>query len=428
MSDEHNTEQTPTGPAPLHGLLAEYETPWQLVDASKKVRDARYQRWDTFTPFPIHGIDAAMGIKMTILPWIVLGAGLTGLTTAILLQWWTNAFDYPWIVSGKPFWSIPANVPIMFELTVLFSGITTLIGMLALNGLPHPSHPLHMKERFARATNDRFFLLIEASDAKFDEKSTRALLEATGPVVLDEVLEDRQTSDRLPRGLTYALIILTTAAMLPFALAAKARYTKSRQPRIHAIGDMDWQPKYKAQRENPVFPDKRAQRPQMAGTIAVGELREDEHYYRGKVEGDFARTFPFQLPLTQQTMDRGQQRFGIYCTPCHGLLGDGQGMITKRAEALAESGRGRGMAWVPPTNINQEHIRQQPVGQLFDTITNGIRNMPPYGPQIPTEDRWAIVMYLRALQEKNAGSGPAPAPTPAPAPPTQTPPSGSNPP
>jgi mono/diheme cytochrome c family protein len=427
MSDEYNKDESGSkGPAPLHGLLAEYETPWQLVDASKKVRDARYQRWDTYSPFAIHGMEKAMGIKMTVLPWIVLAAGLTGLATAIALQWWTNAVNYPWIVSGKPLWSIPANVPIMFELTVLFSGITALVAMLMLNGLPHPSHPLDLKERFARATDDRFFLLIEASDAKFDEKKTRALLEETGPVVLDEVLEDRQTSDRLPRGVTYAIIILTTAAMLPLALAAKARYTKSREPRIHLIGDMDWQPKYKAQRQNPVFADTRAQRVQVAGTIAVGELREDEHYYRGRTEGNFARTFPFQLPPTSQTIERGQERYGIFCAPCHGMLGDGQGMVTKRAEALIASGRGRGMAWVPPTDMTQAHIVAQPVGQLFDTITNGIRNMPAYGPQIPTEDRWAIVMYVRALQRRAAQTGaPAPEPAPAPAPPTQTPAPGS---
>ena len=425
MSDEHKTEVVPNGPAPLHGLLAEYETPWQLVDASRKVRDARYERWDTFTPFPIHGIDKAMGIKMTVLPWIVLGAGLTGLATAIWLQLWTNGVDYPLIVSGKPFFSIPANVPIMFELTVLFSGITTLIAMLMLNGLPHPSHPLDLKARFARASDDRFFLLVEARDAKFDEKQTRALLEATGPLVLDEVREDRETSDRLPRVVTYALIILTTAAMLPLALAAKARYSKSRDPRVHLIGDMDWQPKYKAQRTNPVFDDDRAQRPQVAGTIAVGELREDDHLYRGKVEGEYARTFPFQIPLSQASVERGQERFGIYCAPCHGLLGDGQGMVAKRADALITSGRGRGMAWVQPTDINQPHIQAQPVGQLFETITNGIRNMPPYASQISSEDRWAIVMYMRALQKKHGVAPPAGSP-PAATPPTQTPNSGSN--
>jgi mono/diheme cytochrome c family protein len=403
MSHAHDQEKAaPLGPPPLHGLLAEYESPWDLVAASKKVRDAGFSRWDTYTPFPVHGIDQAMGIKMTILPWLVFGAALAGLATAIWLQWWTNAQDYPWIVSGKPFWSIPANVPIMFELTVLFSVLTTLGGMLVLNGLPLPSHPLDLKERFARASDDRFFLLIEASDPKFDKSDTRALLAGTKPAVLDDVLEDRSSSAELPKIFVYGMIVLTAAAAVPFALAAKARFTTSRSTRIHLIQDMDAQPKYKAQRPNPFFADLRAQREQVAGTVAVGELREDDQLYRGKIGPEFVRTFPTQIPLSDATIQRGQERFGIYCAPCHGFAGDGNGMVAKRAEALASTGAGKGMAWVPPTNINQNYLRQQPVGQLFDSITNGVRNMPPYGAQISTEDRWAIVMYLRALQAKSA--------------------------
>ncbi|MGC4093657.1 MAG: DUF3341 domain-containing protein [Polyangiaceae bacterium] len=403
MSHAHdNKKAAPSGPPPLHGLLAEYESPWDLVEASKKVRDAGYKRWDTYTPFPVHGIDGAMGIKMTILPWLVLGAALTGLGTAIWLQWWTNAVDYPWLISGKPFWSIPANVPIMFELTVLFSALTTLGGMLVLNGLPLPSHPLDLKERFARATDDRFFLLIEAADPKFDAKQTRSLLEGTKPALVDDVLEDRSSTDELPKIFVYGMIILTAAAAVPFALAAKARFSTSRETRIHLIQDMDAQPKYKAQRRNPFFADTRAQREQVAGTVAVGEAREDDAFYRGKLGPEFVRAFPTQVPLSQASIERGQQRFGIYCTPCHGFAGEGNGMVANRAERLATTGMGKGMAWVPPTNINQDYLRQQPVGQLFDSITNGVRNMPGYGAQISTEDRWAIVMYLRALQAKSA--------------------------
>jgi mono/diheme cytochrome c family protein len=395
MSDETKPE-APTGPAPLHGILAEYDTPQQIKEAARKVRDAGFKRWDTYTPFPVHGIDAAMGIKMTVLPWIVLGAGLTGLTTAILLQWYANAFDYAWITSGKPFWSVPANVPIMFELTVLFSGITTLVGMLMLNNLPLPSHPLDSIRRFARSTDDKFFLFIEAADAKFDDAKTRALLDGTHPVAVEDVPEDVKSSDKLPTVLIYGIIILTVAAAIPFALAAKARYSKSSSPRIHAIGDMDWQPKYKSQRSNPVFADQRAARLDPEGTVAVGELREDDHLFRGKVGGAFASTFPEQVPLTPETMARGRERFGIYCAPCHGQTGAGDGMISKRAELLQS--RGVAGAWVPPTDLTQEHLRFTPVGSLFDSITNGVRNMPAYGPQITTADRWAIVMYVRALQ------------------------------
>jgi len=397
MSDAHEPNQD-SGPAPLHGILAEYKTPGEILAASRKVRDAGFSRWDTYTPFPVHGIDKAMGIRMTVLPWIVLGAGLTGLATAILLQWWTNAYDYPWIISGKPTFSIPANVPIMFELTVLFSGITALVAMLVLNNLPFPSHPLDFVRRFARATNDRFFLFVEAADPKFDEESTKALIDGTHPEAVESVFEDRTTPDALPIGIIYGLVILTVASAVPFALAAKARFTTSRTPRIHIIQDMDSQPKYKAQRENPVFSDGRATRIPDPETVAVGELREDDHFYRGKDGGAFARTFPAVFRADQAAMDRGQQRFGIYCAPCHGLGGEGNGMVAKRAEELGQG------TWTPPTNLTEARIRNMPVGELFNTVTNGIRNMPAYGPQIPTGDRWAIILYLRALERSRAAT------------------------
>jgi mono/diheme cytochrome c family protein len=398
MSDEHKKSSAKPGPAPLHGLLAEYDTPPQLLHAAKKIREAGFTKWDTYSPFAVHGIDEAMGIKMTVLPWFTLCAGLTGLATAIALQWWTNAFDYPWIISGKPFWSIPANVPIMFELTVLLSAITTLVGMLLLNNLPLPSHPLDQVRRFARVTDDKFFLMILASDPKFDAEDTPALLETTHPVAIEAVKEDRITEEAMPSGLVYGLIIVAVASVVPFALAAKARYTKSESTRIHIIQDMDSQPKYKAQRENPFFADNRSDRPAIEGTVAVGDARDDDHFYKGKVGSEWARTFPSEIAMTEATMDRGRQRFGIYCTPCHGQIGQGDGMVAKRADQLAQG------TWVPPSNITQANLREMPVGELFNSITNGVRNMPGYGPQIKTEDRWAIIMYVRALQRSRSGS------------------------
>lgn len=402
MSEAQHSPETPES-APLHGVLAEYNSPGEILAASKVIRDAGYTKWDTYTPFPVHGIDAAMGIKMTRLPWIVLLAALTGFATAVLLQWWTNAVDYPFPISGKPFWSIPANVPIMFELTVLFSAFASLGAMLVLNNLPLPAHPLDLKERFAKATDDKFFLLITAADPMFDDKDTRELLESTHPAVLDDVPEDRESSDKLPRVVIYGMIILTVASLVPFALFAKARETRNRHTRIHAIWDMDFQPKYKSQRQNPLFEDGRAMRLPPDGTVAVGQLKTDQHLHEGKADdGTWARTFPREIAPTEQTIERGKDRFQIYCTPCHGYSGAGDGMVHKRATQLADMGVAG--SWVPPTNLQQQYLNEQPVGQLFNSITNGVRNMPAYGRIIPTEDRWAIIMYLRALQRMRLAS------------------------
>lgn len=395
MTQELTNPDMATVEEPLHGLLAEYETPEALIRAAHQVRESGFKCWDTFTPFPVHGIDGAMGIKPTILPWLVFGAGATGCTVGLVLQWWTNAVNYPFLISGKPFWSLPANIPVIFELTVLLSAATAVFGMLLLNNLPQPSSPLDLKARFARATDDRFFLLVQAADPKFDEPSTRKLLEETHAVVVDSLLEDRSTSDRLPRGLIYGLAVLAAASVIPFALIARSREIRSDVPRLDLVRDMDFQPKVKAQRAFPLFADGRGDRAPEPGTVALGDIRSDALAF-GKADGEFVKTFPPEIALSTETMARGRQRFAIYCAPCHGLAANGDGMVAARAEALAQG------TWVPPTNLNQDYVRQQPVGQIFGTITNGIRNMPAYGPQIPIEDRWAIVMYLRAIQRKHA--------------------------
>jgi hypothetical protein len=174
-------------PLDLVGLLAEYETVDAVISAAAKVRQAGFTRWDVHSPFPIHGIDSVMGIRPTILPWLVLGGGLSGLAGGIGLQWFCNAFAYPLIISGKPFWSLPANIPVAFECTVLAAALTAVFGMLALNRLPMLYNPLFKSDRFRRVTDDRFFVVIDASDRKFDEQSTTQLLNDAGAVAVERV-------------------------------------------------------------------------------------------------------------------------------------------------------------------------------------------------------------------------------------------------
>lgn len=160
----------------LFGYMVEFDKVDEVLAAAARVRDAGYTKWDVHTPFVIHGLDAAMGIKGTKLPFLVFAGGLTGTAAGIGLQWFTNAFDYPFLISGKPIFSLPANIPVAFETTILFAALSTLIGMLAFNGLPQLFHPLHTNRRFKRATDDRFFISIEAADPLFDRDQTRDLL------------------------------------------------------------------------------------------------------------------------------------------------------------------------------------------------------------------------------------------------------------
>ena len=192
--DPAETTETPK----LHALLAEFETPGEVLKAAEKVREAGYRWWDCCTPFPVHGLDGAMGIKPTILPVMVFFAGLTGLIVAFILQAFTNSTGasiwalvwvtgYPYLISGKPLLSIPAFIPVMFELTILFSALTTVFGMFGMNGLPRLHHPLLANDRFRRVTDDRFYIVIEARDPKFFRSRTEAFLDSLGAVAVEEV-------------------------------------------------------------------------------------------------------------------------------------------------------------------------------------------------------------------------------------------------
>jgi hypothetical protein len=182
-----------------YALLAEYHTVDELMHAAEKVRDAGYKRWDCHTPFPVHGLDKAMGVTPTILPFLTLGMGLTGLATAVIMQWWVNATNidllnigmpgYQYLISGKPMWSFPANIPVIFEMTVMFAAYTTVIMLFVLSRLPRHYNPLFKSARFRRATSDRFFIVIEATDHRFNPKSTHQLLESTHPKALETITE-----------------------------------------------------------------------------------------------------------------------------------------------------------------------------------------------------------------------------------------------
>jgi len=172
---------------PLYGYLVSFDNVDKLLAGAEKVRDAGYTKWDSHTPFVVHGLDAAMGIRPTILPYLVFLGGLTGTAFGLLLQWYTNAFDYPFQISGKPIISLPAYIPVAFETTILFAALTALVGMLAFNGLPQLYHPLHTSRALKKATDDHFCISVEAGDPVFDRTKTRELLESLGGSGVEEV-------------------------------------------------------------------------------------------------------------------------------------------------------------------------------------------------------------------------------------------------
>jgi len=210
---------------------------------------------------------------------------------------------------------------------------------------------------------------------------------------------------RIPAIFISLALIGAFASWIPLALFARARASYSKEPRVSLIQDMGVQPKYSQQQSSEVFADGRADRPQIVGTVARGHLDADDHYYRGysmetdpktgKPAAKFFEDFPSQVKVDMVLLQRGRQRFDIYCSACHGLDGYGHGTVNERGLELQLEEHG---AWVQAANLTIDPPKSRPVGHIYNTINNGIRNMPGYGAQIPVEDRWAIVAYVRALQ------------------------------
>ncbi len=175
---------------PVYGVVAEFDTPEALVHAGQEVHHRHgYKKLDALSPFPVHGIDEAIGVPRSILGYIVFCAGTLGAAAALLLIWWTSAVDYPLVIGGKPLFSVVFSVPITFELTVLFSAFAAVFGMFHLNRLPTYYHPVFNFRNFPDVTNDKFLLLVEASDPKFDVVRTQQLLESLGAKVTEVVEE-----------------------------------------------------------------------------------------------------------------------------------------------------------------------------------------------------------------------------------------------
>lgn len=225
------------------------------------------------------------------------------------------------------------------------------------------------------------------------------------------------------------IVVLAIAGLVPFGLIALSRARPSPELPVHPILDMDKQPKFKAQGANPMFADGRAMRPLIAGSLAredmtvPNEVLNDPAFPRwidGRSEpivpGDptaydrlmqgiepqangqpgFAAGIP--VPVSLDLMRRGRERFNVYCTPCHGAGGYGDGMVARRAAEMQATGADTAAGWVAPTNYHSDELRSRPAGHLYNTIANGIRSMPSYAKQISVADRWAIVAYVKALQ------------------------------
>ncbi len=358
-------------------VLGIFDTPNALMQAIPKARAAGLGTVEAYTPYPIHGIDEALGLRKSPLGGMVLVMGVLGALVALGGQYWISAIDYPIITGGKSAASWEAFIPIMFEVTVLFATFTAGLGMLfLLNKLPFFGHPVLSSKAITGITRDRYALALEAEDESFDSAAAAQVFREAGAVEI-EILPapDRSpflTSDFILRTLGGIFAACVVAGLAMFFLTKWF-------PLLAPMKHMQDQPRLNAQKGSTFFKDGHGMQLPVAGTVARGYLP------TATGTQDAAATLVNPLPRTREVFAVGRKAYANRCEVCHGALGNGVGSLT-----AAYGGKA--------ANLQAQQFRDYPDGKIYWVLVNGKNNMPSHAPYLSESERWAVVHYVRALQ------------------------------
>ncbi|MGC9985113.1 MAG: quinol:electron acceptor oxidoreductase subunit ActD [Polyangia bacterium] len=359
-------------------VLGLYSDGHKIVDAANQIRPRKLGRLEAYTPYPVHGLDRAIGLAPSRLGRLVMFMGVMGAGLALLFEGWVSAVDYPLITGGKPLFSWQAFVPVMFEVTVLFATFTAGLAMLfAFNKLPWFGHPILHSKAIKDITRDKLALSIEATSVAFDAEAARQALVDNGAESVEIV-----PVPAWDRPLSLLGLLRTIAAIVAACLVAGAGLFAAEKlmPIVPPMIHMHDQPKLSAFRESSFFADGRGMRPAVEGTVARGHLPPD---FATPEEAGALLGNP--LPLTQAVAERGRKVFNDHCAICHGPVGDGVPLLSR-----AYGGK--------PGNFLSNEIRARPEGHLYGVLMLGKNAMPSYAADLDATDRWAVVHYIRILQ------------------------------
>jgi len=364
----------------LYAVTALFKTPNDIIAAAKAVRDAGYTKFDVHTPYPVHGMDRAMGLKETKLGFVTLAAGILGAVGMISFASWVASVDYPQVIGGKPYWSWPAFVPVTYEIAVLSAVLLTVGAMITFFlKFPNNSHPLHDTRYMKAVSSDTFGIAIQADDSKFNEQEVNAFLKKLGGDV-EPIYYTEEFLNFKPQMFEPKFILLLVGVALVAAGGGYFTWNK-----LLFMPPFDWmmeQPRVNAQSKSEFFADGFGMRPPVEGTVARGFI---PYPYKATDRADSVGALlanPF-LP-TKKVLELGKQKYFTFCSPCHGNFGNGDSRL-------------QGQFPNPPT-LHSDKVRQWPDGAIFHVITVGQNVMPSYQYQITREERWAIVHYVRTLQ------------------------------
>ena len=360
----------------LYGIAALFDTPDQIIHTASTISGAGYRRYDINTPYPVHGMDNAMKLKASTLGYIALILGIIGASSAVGFMWWATSIDYPLVIGGKPFFSLPAFIPIIFEVTVLLASVGTVIVMLFIFfRLPSNSHPVHDTPYMKKVSVDKFGVVIEARDKLFDaDKVTELLKELHAgevfPIYFEEYAPMRVYT---PKFIVFLVLVFIIVSGTTYFSLNKLLY-------MPPFTWMMIQPKLTPQSTSSFFSDGQAMRMPVEGTVSRGNM---PYPFEGEPEkaGKFLSN---PLTPTKQVLELGQRKFNTYCSPCHGYFGKGDSRLDDQ--------------FPNPPSLQSEKLRTLPDGQIFHIITTGQNLMPSYAKQVLPEERWAIIHYIRSLQ------------------------------
>jgi mono/diheme cytochrome c family protein len=347
------------------------------VQAIPAVRSGVNGKLEAYTPYPVHGIDEALGLKKSPIAGMVLVAAILGAVAALALQLWTSGVDYPLTTAGKPYFSWEAFVPIMFELTVLFAAFTAGLGMLLLlNRLPFFRHPMLRAKSIPLITRDRFALAVESDGNGLDTERIAALLRQSGATAVEVLEMPPAPGPASPRFFVGILLGLGLACLVAgYATYWAMKLFPKAIPMIHMLD----QPRLDPQAASDFFSNGSGMRMPVEGTVSSLSIP----YTVGDLDSAAALGNP--LPRSAEVLLLGRGLYNDYCSVCHGILGDGRATLTAAYEAK-------------PANLSSRNIVDLPDGEMYHVIMKGKNSMPSYAEDLSQDERWSVVHYVRALQ------------------------------
>ena len=363
----------------LYSVNGLFDTADEIIEAAEKVSAKGYTKYDVHTPYPVHGMDKAMKLPPSKLGYAALVFGLSGTITALSLMYWMMAVDYPNVIGGKPFFALPAFIPITFEVTVLAASVATVLTMLfVFFKFPNNSHPLHGTNYMKAVSSDKYGITILADDPKFDEKEVNNFLAEIGAKVVEPIFWDNEeinTKHKIfePKYIALlAVLVVVTSGAAYFGLN-KLMYMKP-------FSWMMIQNKTIAQQTSSFFEDGVGMRTPVEGTVARGFI---PYPYKDQPELA-AKNLVNPLLPSKENLAKGEKKFNTYCSPCHGYHAEGDSRL-----------RGR---FPNPPSLHSQKVREWSDGRIYHVIMEGQNVMPSYASQMTEDEIWETILYIRALQ------------------------------